>query len=336
MCRGINILSIALIYCGTVFGAGFASGQEIFQFFSVHGTWGIGASVFVGFLFSVVGWIVCGAAKRYELAGGADYFHFLFPEKTAKAISVLCSLFLIVTFCIMITGCGTLAQEQLGTRPLTGALLSLILCFWIMKYRVKGLAVLNAVLTPFLFCGVITFCILIFREGIMPMVTKSNGASAVISGLLYISYNVVSAVAVLVPAGKTAACEQDAKMGGILGGVLVGIPLVLMTACLSRFPEAKSFQMPFFSLVCRTHQMLAPTCAMLLFGAMLTTAASAGVSVLAKVSETCSKRRSFLLCASALSCAWIPFDVLVGFLYTLFGVLGVILLIGILKSVFRK
>ena len=50
----LNILSIALIYCGAVFGAGFASGREIFSFFSCYKTGGIVAAVFVGLLASLI------------------------------------------------------------------------------------------------------------------------------------------------------------------------------------------------------------------------------------------------------------------------------------------
>lgn len=336
MCRVVNILSIALIYCGTVFGAGFASGQEIFRFFSRFGIWGIIVSVFVGFLFSVIGGAVCGTAKRYEMSNGADYIHFLFSKRVAKGISALCSVFLVVTFCIMITGCGTLAKEQLGMRPVAGATLSLALCLWIMRYRVKGLAVFNALLTPFLFCGVVLLCVIIFSDGPIRIDAKGEETSAVIYGLLYVSYNIISAATVLVPAGNTANCVQDARLGGILGGLLVGIPLVMMTTCLAGFSEAAHMQLPFFSLVCQTHPALASVCSLLLFGAMLTTAASACVSVLEKNAGNCSKKMSCLMCGLALACAWIPFDALVGFLYTLFGIVGVVIFIQILKSIFRK
>ena len=54
----LKILSIALIYCGAVFGAGFASGKEIFTFFSCYKIAGIVASVFAGFLFSFFGFFI--------------------------------------------------------------------------------------------------------------------------------------------------------------------------------------------------------------------------------------------------------------------------------------
>ena len=338
MSRAVTILSIALIYCGTVFGAGFASGQEIFRFFSAYGIGGITASIFVGFLFSFFGWFICFRAKQFSLGDGNAYFHFLFPPKLAKILSALCSAFLVVTFCIMIAGCGTLAQEQFSVRPLVGAVGTLFICYFIVCRKVQGLAGLNAVITPFLFLGVTVFCILIFMraENIDVFITHKDSpflsGKAIFSGVLYLSYNMVSAAAVLAPAANMAKTEKDAALGGLLGGILVAVPLVLMSVCLVLFENVNTYPLPFFTLVREISSKLAPFCALLLFGAMLTTAASAGVSVLANVPEKGTARSALLLCLLALFVSLIPFGVLVRTMYTLFGFCGLFLLVGIAKT----
>lgn len=342
MNRAVTILSIALIYCGTVFGAGFASGQEIFRFFSAYGIGGIAVSVFVGFLFSFFGWFICLRAKQFSLTDGSSYFRFLFSPKPAAVLSALCSAFLVVTFCIMIAGCGTLAQEQLSVRPIVGAAVSLLVCYFIVRRKVQGLAGLNAVITPFLFFGVIVFCILIFghAENVGIAVQNQNSAflsgKAILSGVLYLSYNMVSAAAVLAPAANMAKTNKDAALGGLLGGILIAVPLVLMTVCLVLFEDVNTYPLPFFTLVRGVNHRTAPFCALLLLGAMLTTAASAGVSVLAKVPEKGTARSTLLLCLLALFVSLIPFGVLIQTMYTLFGFCGLFLIVGIARSVRRK
>ena len=76
----LKILSIALIYCGAVFGAGFASGREIFTFFSCYKTAGIIVSIFAGFLFSFFGFFVCGYAKTKNITSSEKYYEELFPK----------------------------------------------------------------------------------------------------------------------------------------------------------------------------------------------------------------------------------------------------------------
>lgn len=337
MRRTVKILSIALIYCGTVFGAGFASGQEIFRFFSAYKMSGIVGAFFVGFLFSFFGGLVCAKAKQFSIPDVATYFEFLFPSAIAKLLSFLCSAFLVVTFCIMIAGCGTLFQEQFMVRPIIGAVASLMLCFVVIKNQVKGLAGLNAIITPFMFLGVTALCVCILKGNhVLASVPMENIGKASVSAVLYLSYNMVSAVAVLVPTASLARTKKDAALGGILGGILVAVPLVLMAVCLVLFPEVNIYPLPFFTLVRNAYSVMTPVCALILFGAMLTTAASAGVSVLVKVPQKYSAAYALILCGLALFASLIPFETLIQTMYTAFGISGLILMVGMVKSFLRK
>ncbi len=334
----INILSVALIYCGTVFGAGFASGQEIIRFFSMYGIWGIVASVFVGFLFSAFGCFVCTQAKTYRFQNAAEYFDFLFSKTTSRIMRFLSSAFLAVTFCIMITGCAALAKEQFSLPPILGALFSLFLCYFIIKNRVSGMAWFHSVITPLMFFGVIFLCALCFleRPGGGQALKTGNQAKAIFSGLLYLSYNMISAVAVLIPSVSLTKTRKEAGAGGILGGMLVGVPLVLLSCVLALFPSQNENPLPFFSLICQLHQGLKPVCGLLLYAAMLTTAVSSGVAVLARVPKKYSEKSAALLCILACLVSFIPFGTLVRTMYTAFGACGMLLIFKIAKSFLSK
>lgn len=52
------IMRIVMLYVGTVIGAGFASGQEILQFFIDYGYKGILGNVLAGILFIYLGFVV--------------------------------------------------------------------------------------------------------------------------------------------------------------------------------------------------------------------------------------------------------------------------------------
>lgn len=335
----INILSIALIYCGTVFGAGFASGQEIVSFFSSHSLCGVAASVFVGFLFSFFGYTVCAGAKEFHLSSAKEYFDFLFPKALSDILHFICMSFLVVSFCIMIAGCGTLFQEQFSLEPVVGALFSLAICYKIIKNKVGGLARFNAVITPFMFLGVIMLCCLVLSRADVDFEAveqTGDGGKAAFSGALYLSYNMVSAAAVLVPCAAIAKSKRQAGLGGIVGGFFVALPLVLLSAVLTWFPAFQNEQIPFFALICTMHPKLRLVCGLLLYCAMLTTAASSGVSVIARVRPKYSGKYAAILCAAAFAASFIPFNILIKSMYTVFGVCGMLLIGGILKSIFRK
>ena len=333
-----DFLSIALIYCGTVFGAGFASGQEIVTFFSAYNLCGILVSVFAGFLFSFFGFKICSDSYKNGFTSAGEYFDFLFPKTISRILSFVCISFLVVSFCIMITGCGTLFYNQFSVRPVVGSLLSLAISYIIVKNRVSGLAWFNSMVTPFMFFGVLILSVMCIIKGgeATEKLCIENGGYSVFSGILYLSYNLVSAVAVLVPSAKIAKSQKSAVLGGVLGGVLVSFPLVLMSLALTLFPAFKGAQMPFFDLVKSFYPDLSLLCGLILYCAMLTTAAASGVSAVAKVAPKYSKRVAFVLCLCAFLVSFIPFDTVVKSVYSAFGLCGILLVYGIVTSFFRK
>ena len=334
--KSLNILSIALIYCGAVFGAGFASGREIFSFFSCYKMGGIVVSAFVGFLFSFFGYTVCKYAKMYKIINADEYFCQLFPRKIAVIFSLVANAFLVLSFCIMITGCGVLFCEQLKVPPIAGVLVSLLICFFVIKNDVSGLEKFNLFITPVMLCGVVVLCILCLT---LPEVSPAPMEEIIapgVSGLLYISYNMVSATAVLVSSAKIAKTPSQAGWGGAVGGVMVGVPLVLMNAVLAHHWEVASKPLPFFALIYENFPCLSIVCWVVLYFAMLTTAVSSGVAVVENVSQEKSAKAVYLLCFLALLMSFIPFTTLIKTVYSAFGFIGVALIIGITIKKLRK
>ncbi len=332
----LNILSIALIYCGAVFGAGFASGREIFSFFSCYKAGGIVISVFVGFLFSFFGYTVSKYAKMYKIQNADEYFRDLFPKSAAKLFSIIANAFLVLSFCIMITGCGVLFSEQLGTSPLAGVLISLLICFIVIKNDVSGLEKFNLLATPFMLAGVIVLCCVCLALRKVSDVNLDEVVSPAISGLLYISYNMVSAVAVLISAAKIAKTPLQAGVGGAIGGILIFIPLVLMSTVLAYHWEVASQPLPFFALIYENFPKMSVICWVVLYFAMLTTAVSSGVAVVENLSPDKSTKSVYLLCFLALFMSFIPFTTLVQTVYSAFGFIGIVLIAGIIIKKLRN
>ena len=197
MAKGLlNILSIALIYCGAVFGAGFASGREIFSFFSCYKAWGIAASFFSSFLFSFFGYHICGFSKNKKIENIGQYLKKLFSEKVAMFFSFVANAFLVLSFCIMITGCGTLLFEQFNIPVVSGSLFSLVVCYIIIKNRVSGLEKFNFFATPFMIIGVVVLCILCIKLTATSPILQEDIIAPMLSGVLYVSYNMISATAI--------------------------------------------------------------------------------------------------------------------------------------------
>lgn len=332
----VNILSIALIYCGAVFGAGFATGREIFSFFSCYKIWGIAAAFFSAFLFSFFGYHICRISKNKNFLNIEEYLLTIFPKSIAKTFSFVASAFLVMSFCIMITGTGTLFFEQFGVSSVFSSVMSLVLCYIVIKKRVTGLERFNLIATPIMLIGVIILSLMCLKLPKTTPLESDEVAMPLLSGILYVSYNMVSAVAVLISASKIAQNERQAALGGMWGGVMVGIVLLLLSVVLAHHWEVAAYQMPFFALVHNNFPHISVLCSVVLYLAMMTTAVSSGVSLLDNISAAKSGKYTFFLCVLAFFISFLPFSELVLSVYSTFGLMGIALIIGITVKILIK
>lgn len=123
----IEIISIACTYTGTVIGAGFASGQEILQFFIAYGGIGLAGIIAAGFLFALLGHRLLILAWDIEAASFKDILAHLYGQKLGKLMEMITSLSLFGIFTVMLAGAGTLAAEYFIT---TSALITAC-CIWL-------------------------------------------------------------------------------------------------------------------------------------------------------------------------------------------------------------
>ena len=84
-------LQVAFTYIGALVGAGFASGQESLQFFTVFGANGIIGAVFSGLLFGLFGLLVIKITSREKMSNYGQLLQYLFGRKASVFLEVLLS-----------------------------------------------------------------------------------------------------------------------------------------------------------------------------------------------------------------------------------------------------
>ena len=138
-----NALGIACVYIASIVGAGFASGQEILTFFSVHGMRGI-----IGILISGILFGVCGASVLYRVyKTSITSFDIYITTISGKCVGAFCNTmaftYMVVIFCVMAVGSGALLEQQTGIDRVWGVLGMLFLCALVLAFDVKGLIALS-------------------------------------------------------------------------------------------------------------------------------------------------------------------------------------------------
>lgn len=321
---------VASTYVGAVMGAGFASGQEIQQFFIRFGYWGLAGIGLSACLFSFLGLGMLELQDRWKVSSYKDFFDHLLGSKLGSWADRLVSILLFIGMLAMISASGALFNEYFEISGWIGVFLTGIVITLALWFRGEGVLWINSVLIPlkFLACMGIAIAAIFLAttgdgEGI-PIVPPIMIHSWVVSAILYVSFNLTLAIVVFASLGS-AVQKPGARLGAILGGLALGMFAFVIGVSLLRFPDMCGFEIPMVAVAGKLGDWPAFFYVVVLWLAMITAAVGNGYSLISRVVD--SKKYNYGNAIIVLMCMLIPlagvrFSQIVQFVYPLFGYIG--------------
>lgn len=328
------VFQVAATYVGAVMGAGFASGQEIQQFFANFGYWGLIGIFVSASLFSFLGWVMLDLQKKWQVSSYTDFFKFLLGPRWGNRIDVLVSALLFIGMVAMMSGAGALFNQYFGLSSWLGVLLTAGVIGLALWFQGEGVLWINTVLIPlkFLFClGIGVLAIVFGTQGDGEGVILSSNPlihNWAFSAILYVSFNLTLAMVVFASLGKEVQ-KSGAKLGAVFGGIALGLFALVIGGALLRFPEVRTLEIPMVAVAGRLGEWPAFFYVLVLWLAMITAAIGNGFSLITRIVET--GRVNYRLAALVLlllvfPLAGVKFSLLVKVVYPIFGYLGLIFL----------
>lgn len=335
-----SLLKIGAVYLGTVLGAGFASGQELVLFFVRFGRRGLLGCLLAGMLFCLLGALILSKANGLSQKTHRNYLQTVFGKRMSDALAFVTEVFLCIGFCIMLSGAGAFFCQRFSWSPAWGILFTDVICLFVFLYDLKGLSIINLLLTPFMLIGTVYVALysVITDAQVAWLPQISSQGRFLPYALFYVGYNLLTATAVLVPTSALAKDRKTAAAGGVLGGAL--LTLMAFLCCLALYFEESvwSSSLPMLLLSERAGELAYFLYSAVLYMAMLTTAVSTGFSVVQSLSAVGVGQRpaAFTVCLAAVPLSFVEFSVLVQYCYVFFGILGVLLVAGILWDWYKR
>lgn len=332
---------LASVYIGTVIGAGFASGQEIIQFFGVFGYKGIFGIILASVLFSALGAVVLLSVYRNRITCYSEYITPLFGRRISKIIELIVISFLFIGFCIMLAGSGAIFKEQLNISDNIGIYLMAFLCFLTLAFSVKGISFVNKLVVPFLIIGIVLVgSTVMAKEGFV--LSNFHGANItktgnwITSSILYVSYNSISAIVMMTSLLPIITNKKQALKGGILGGLGLGIMAIfILLSILILYTDVYNIEVPMAKVAQRLGSWCGYIYSIILWLAMFTTAIASGFGCVNRVYSSFKGNQLFIsgvFCIIAIPFAKVGFSSLVSKLYPLYGYIGLFILIYIITN----
>lgn len=224
--KGINALTISIFYVGLFVGAGFMSGQELWQYFGKYRGIGVIFLILGSLLQGVLGYFIVEIARRKNV------YHFdVLPTHNSKILrrvfTVSELVFIFFTISIMIAGANSLYESLFFKSGFWFSLLFAILVGITAYFGIDGVVLIFKIIMPFL----IVISAVIFFESLYNFSFSSvkitveefsikNVLNALYACIIYIFHNVYLSLALLVPFSKKVNDKQKSKKGFILSSVM--------------------------------------------------------------------------------------------------------------------
>lgn len=152
----MKILKVVFVIIGTLIGAGFASGQEIYTFFFLFGIKGlIGITVSSG-LIGLTIYKTFKIINKKNIKNYEDFLDNLIKNRKVREITnIIINIFILVSFYIMIAGFGAYLEQEFNLNSIIGSFGLAVICIVVFRSNTKGIVKVNELLIPMLILVVI-------------------------------------------------------------------------------------------------------------------------------------------------------------------------------------
>lgn len=340
-------IQIAGAYIGTIVGAGFASGQEVLQFFTSFGWLGFAGAVVATILFAFLGMNITQIGSRLQTQSHKDVVYSICGKYLGIAVDFVITFFLFGVAVIMFAGAGSTFEQQFGIPSMIGSLIMVLLTIITCCFNVEKVVSIIGSITPVLIvlvmviAGYALFTMDVSFTELQKLSQQQESAASnwLVGGLLYVSFNITCGVAMLAVMGGTTKDVKVAGRGGILGGIGLGLMLILINVGMfTRIDAIGGLDIPMLYLANEISPVVGVIMSIVLLAMIFNTAVGMlyGFSVrIVKPDSPKFKGFTAIIGLIGFAASFVGFTKLVGTLYPITGYLGFALMAAIIVAWIR-
>ncbi|QKX52127.1 hypothetical protein HF394_16955 [Planococcus glaciei] len=337
-------------FIGVIVGAGFASGQEVLQFFTSFGIYGIIGSLLAMALFAFLGMNLTQLGSQLQTKSHQHAIRHICGKYLGPVVDVAITFFLFGVTVVMFSGSGAIFEQQFGIPGSVGNVLMAVLTIATVMLSVNKVISLISAFTPVLLLVVIIITVYsLFNFDMTSAELAAATASAagsqaaphwLLGAALYVSYNLAAGAAMMTVMGGTVKDAKIAARGGIIGGVGLGILILLINvSMLTQLKEIAAVPMPMLVLANNISPLIGGLMSIILLGMIYNTAVGMLYAFTARIVKPDSKKFKVSVGAFgavAFASSFVGFVTLVGTVYPVMGYLGFTLIAAIVIAWVRK
>lgn len=333
-----KIFKVIFTIVGTVIGAGFASGQEIYIFFNKYGKIGFIGLIISNLLTGIIIYLILKKANSLELISYKDLLnHTKLSKRKTDLFNNIVNMFLLISFYIMVAGFATYFNTQFNIPKIIMIVITVFICYITFNKKIEGITKINNIIIPILI-------IIIFFVGIKINIIKEietikdlslnniENGMWILKSIEYSSYNSILLIPMLISIRKYSIGKE--KSVSIISTTFLLILSTVVFLAIYKYQSIvnlNDIEMPMIYISNRIGNIYKYVYGIVIIFSIYSTMISAGYGLLENIEN---KKYSFfnkLICITAIVVANISFSELVKISYPIFGILGLLQLIYVLK-----
>lgn len=342
-----KVINIAGAFIAFLIGSGFATGQEVLQYFTSYGYSGIlGAGVTLVLLLYVgVNFITVGQKNKFEK--GSEIFKYYCGEKLGTFFDYFSVLFIYLSFTVMIAGAGATFNQHYGLPVYVGGIVMAILATITVLFGLSNIVeVIGKIGPTIVVISIGLGLISIFQNvdglvrapEILPTLELTKASTNwFFAACSYVGFCMLWLAGFLASIGGETESYDEAKNGAALGAIGFSVAVIIVAlGLLACVEDVVGSQIPSLYLASNISPVLASIFSVIIVAGIFTTAVPLLWSVSARFTEDRSpKFRTLTVILALIGLVvgiWLPFDKLVNVVYVINGYVG----IGLLLIMFAK
>ncbi|WP_130864113.1 YkvI family membrane protein [Bacilliculturomica massiliensis] len=337
-----KIITLAGAFLAFLIGSGVATGQEVMQYYSPYGWKVIGTAVTIAVILMIANYGYAYAGKNGSIEKGSDVFTFYCGPIAGKAFDLFTVLFCYMSYVVMVSGAASTLMQQYDLPLMAGALLVVILAGITVAFGLNSIVDIIGKIGPVL-------VLLIFIMSCVSLASNFGGIGdnieAIESGALsvtkagdnwFLSGASNGGFCILWLAGFTAALGMKEDFGTLMKAnvvssvVLVVVNTIIGLSILAQIDVVGTMQIPNLVLASQIWPPLANIFGILIFAAIYTSACPLLWTASSRFSQEGTGRfkalTGILAVIGLIIALYIPFNVLMNYIYVINGYLGFVVL----------
>lgn len=343
-----NVVGIALSFIGLLVGAGFATGQEVVQYFTSFGIPGMWGILVAGLVMTLAGTVFLQLGSYFHASEHNQVFRNITHPIISRILDVAVILTLFAVGFVMLAGAGSNMQQQFGWPAWVGSLLMLVLVLITGMFDVDKVSQVIGLLTPtiiiaVLFVGIYT--LLHMPDNVDAAITASAAIESpipfwLVSALNYNGLALILAVSMSLVIGGDNISPREAGVGGIVGGAVYAVLMAIAGfSLLMNAEKIGKSDIPMLTLVNNVHSTMGVIMAIIIYLMIFNTAIGMFYALGKRLSSGNEAKYRIIFiagCLAGFAVSFAGFKSLMQYVYPVLGYMGIvlvaILVVGWLRS----